>query len=90
MDLTGTIVPLVTPFDAEEFDAQAMGRLIAWILGQGADALMPTALTGEGPLLTAEETVAVWAAVFELVAGDVPVVPAIIATPRRLSPIGTS
>lgn len=83
MELTGTIVPLVTPFEAEEFDAQAMGQLIAWVLAQGADALMPTALTGEGPLLTAEETVAVWAAVFELADGRAPVVPAIISATTR-------
>ncbi len=85
MELTGTIVPLVTPFEAEEFDAQAMGQLIAWVLEQGADALMPTALTGEGPLLSAEETVAVWAAVFELVDGRAPVLPAIISATTRES-----
>ena len=83
MALTGTIVPLVTPFEAEEFDAQAMDQLIGWVLEQGADALMPTALTGEGPLLTGEETVAVWAAVFELAAGRTPVVPAVISATTR-------
>ena len=83
MELTGTIVPLVTPFRAGEFDGQAMGQLIAFLLEQGADALMPTALTGEGPLLTAEETLAVWATVLELVGGRVPVVPASISTRTR-------
>jgi 4-hydroxy-tetrahydrodipicolinate synthase len=83
LELTGTIVPLVTPFEAEEFDAQAMGLLIDFVVEQGADALMPTALTGEGPLLTGKETVAVWAAVFELARGRVPVAPAIISTTTR-------
>jgi 4-hydroxy-tetrahydrodipicolinate synthase len=83
VELTGTIVPLVTPFEAEEFDARAMEQLIGWVLVQGAGALMPTALTGEGPLLTREETVAVWAAVFELAAGRVPVVPAVISATTR-------
>ena len=83
MELTGIIVPLVTPFEAEEFDAQAMGQLITFVLEQGADALMPTALTGEGPLLTGEETVAVWAAVFELANGRAPIVPAVISTTTR-------
>ena len=82
--LRGTMVPLVTPFDADEaFDIQAMGRLIDHILDQGADALMPTALTGEGPLLTADETVAVWDVVFEKSAGRVPIAPAVIATTTR-------
>jgi 4-hydroxy-tetrahydrodipicolinate synthase len=82
--LTGTIVPLVTPIAADEaFDPAAMGRLIDYVLDQGADALMPTALTGEGPLLDADETLAVWDAVFEQAAGRRPVVPAIISTTTR-------
>ena len=84
IELSGTIVPLVTPFDRDEvFDPQAMGRLIAFALEEGADALMPTALTGEGPLLDEEETLAVWDAVFEAVGGRLPVVPALISTTTR-------
>jgi 4-hydroxy-tetrahydrodipicolinate synthase len=83
-ELSGTIIPLVTPFDTDEvFDPQAMGRLIAFALDQGADALMPTALTGEGPLLDEQETLAVWDAVFEAVEGRLPVVPALISTTTR-------
>ncbi len=82
--LEGTIVPLVTPFTAEEkFNPKTMNRLIEYILDQGADALMPTALTGEGPLLTEEETLAVWDAVFEKTAGRRPIVPAIISTTTK-------
>jgi len=82
--LKGTIVPLVTPFTAEEnFNPTAMNRLIEYILDQGADALMPSALTGEGPLLTEEETLAVWDAVFEKTAGRRPIVPAIISTSTK-------
>ena len=84
IELSGTIVPLLTPFDTDEvFDPQAMDRLIAFVLEQGADALMPTALTGEGPLLDEQETLAVWDAVFESVAGRLPVVPALISTTTR-------
>ena len=89
MELTGTIVPLVTPFaggtgpGGELFNPEAMVQLIEFMLEQGADALMPTALTGEGPLLDAEETVAVWDAVFAAAAGRVPVVPAVIAMTTR-------
>jgi 4-hydroxy-tetrahydrodipicolinate synthase len=82
--LTGTIVPLVTPFAADEsFDPAAMGRLIEFVLHQGADALMPTALTGEGPLLDAGEILAVWESVFAGAGGRLPVMPAIIATTTR-------
>lgn len=81
---TGTIVPLVTPFDANErVDGAGIERLVAFILREGADALMPTALTGEGPLLAADEMVAVWEATFAAARGRVPVVPAIIATTTR-------
>jgi 4-hydroxy-tetrahydrodipicolinate synthase len=83
-DLVGTIVPLVTPFGpGEAFDPPAMGRLIDYVLDQGADALMPTALTGEGPLLTAAEMVAVWDAVFARAGGQLPIVPAVISTTTR-------
>jgi len=82
-ELTGTIVPLVTPFAGDEFDPQAMEQLIEYVLEQGADAFMPTALTGEGPLLEVDETLAVWDTVFEKTAGRVPIVPAVISTTTR-------
>jgi dihydrodipicolinate synthase/N-acetylneuraminate lyase len=83
-ELTGTIVPLVTPFNADElFDRTRMIRLIDFVLDQGADALMATALTGESSLLTPDETLAVWDTVFEKAANRIPVVPAIISTTTR-------
>jgi 4-hydroxy-tetrahydrodipicolinate synthase len=83
-ELVGTIVPLVTPFAGDEaLDLPAMGRLVEYVLDQGADALMPTALTGEGPLLTADETLAVWDAVFDQAGGRLPIVPAVISTTTR-------
>jgi 4-hydroxy-tetrahydrodipicolinate synthase len=60
-----------------------MGRLIEYVLRQGADALMATALTGEGPLLTTEETLAVWDFVFTQAGSRIPIVPAIISTTTR-------
>jgi 4-hydroxy-tetrahydrodipicolinate synthase len=80
----GTIVPLVTPFDHDEgFDNDAYRRLVTFIAAEGADALMPTALTGEGPLLSSDETIAVWDATFEANLARLPVVPAIITTTTR-------
>jgi 4-hydroxy-tetrahydrodipicolinate synthase len=79
--LRGTIVPLVTPFAEDGSpDGQAMGHLIEFVLAQGADALMPTALTGEGPLLDARETLEVWDMVVAKTDGRLPVIPAVIST----------
>jgi dihydrodipicolinate synthase/N-acetylneuraminate lyase len=43
-------------------DGATFGRPIEFTLREGADALLPTALTGEGPLLSSDEMVAVWEA----------------------------
>lgn len=84
MELTGTIVPLLTPFAVDEsFAPQVMGQLVEFVLQGGASAVLPTALSGEGPLLDAGETLAVWDTVFERASGRVPVVPAVIATTTR-------
>jgi 4-hydroxy-tetrahydrodipicolinate synthase len=78
---SGTIVPLVTPFDRDErIDIAAFGRLVSFVVSEGADGLMPTALTGEGPLLSSDETVAVWEATFAANSTALPVAPAIITT----------
>jgi len=82
--LSGTIVPLLTPFaEDESLDAPGLRQLVEFVLEQGADGLMPTALTGEGPLLTADERLGVWDVVFEAVDRRVPVVPAVISTTTR-------
>lgn len=74
------IVPLVTPFDkGGEVDAGALERLVDYAIAEGADALMPTALTGEGPLLSEDETFLVWETVFAANRGRRPVLPAIIS-----------
>jgi len=44
---------------------------------------MPTALTGEGLLLSPDETLGVWDVVFEKAAGRLPVLPAILALTTR-------
>ncbi|MEW5724177.1 MAG: dihydrodipicolinate synthase family protein [Thermodesulfobacteriota bacterium] len=82
--LEGAIVPLVTPFTKDEsVDLAALGRLIDFVLEQGAEALMPTALTGEGPLLTDSEKITVWEEVLKQAGGRAPVAPAIIALTTR-------
>jgi 4-hydroxy-tetrahydrodipicolinate synthase len=74
------IVPLVTPFGREgEVDGGAFQKLVDYAIDEDADALMPTALTGEGPLLSEDETFRVWEAVFEANRGRRPVLPAVIS-----------
>jgi 4-hydroxy-tetrahydrodipicolinate synthase len=82
--LEGIVIPLVTPFAPDESpNLQALTRLVEHALASGADALMPTALSGEGPLLDEAETLAVWDAVFARAGGRVPILPAVVATTTR-------
>ncbi len=86
MSLNGTIVPLVTPFrDDESVDPEALRLLVDFVIDHEADGLMPTALTGEGPLLTESETLEVWDTVFDRVSGRVPVVPAVVSLTTSLA-----
>jgi len=82
MNFKGTIVPLITPFrEDESVDLDTLARLVEFHAARGATALMPTALTGEGPLLNEEETRAVWDTVFAL--SPLPVIPAVVTTRTR-------
>jgi 4-hydroxy-tetrahydrodipicolinate synthase len=77
------IVPLVTPFASDDsVDVRQIARVVEYVAGEGADGLMPTALTGEGLLLSDTETLAVWDAVFAA-ANSLPVAPAVIRTTTR-------
>jgi 4-hydroxy-tetrahydrodipicolinate synthase len=74
------IVPLVTPFDrGGEVNTSALVDLVEYAIAEGASALMPTALTGEGPLLSEAETFLVWETVFAANRGRLPVLPAVIS-----------
>ncbi len=79
--LKGIIIPLVTPFDKDEKIHKTLLRdLTKFMISQGPDYLMATALTGEGPLLDFNETVEVWQEVFAAAKGHIEVIPAIIST----------
>ncbi len=81
VELTGAIVPLVTPFTASDcVDGAALRRVVNFISDEGADGLMLTALTGEGNLLSYEETMTVWDIVFECNGGGLPVIPTVLST----------
>jgi 4-hydroxy-tetrahydrodipicolinate synthase len=80
IELKGTIVPIVTPFyDDESLNLPALEQLIDYILCQGADGLIPTALTGEGPQLKDDEITAVWDVVFQKAKQKLSVVPAVFS-----------
>jgi 4-hydroxy-tetrahydrodipicolinate synthase len=78
----GPIVPLVTPFDdsGETIDEAALRALVEHVLASGAVGVLSTALTGEGPLLSAQETERVWETTIDAVAGRVPVLGTVITT----------
>ena len=79
-ELRGMIVPLVTPFDsAGSIDAGALISVAEHARSHGAAGLMLTALTGEGPLLSAGETVTVWKTVMNRYRQQMPIVPAIFS-----------
>jgi 4-hydroxy-tetrahydrodipicolinate synthase len=82
--LKGVIIPLVTPFDRDErIDKTRLRELVDFMITQGPDYLMATALTGEGPLLDVEETLLVWEEVFAAAGRRIGVIPAILSTRTR-------
>ena len=55
MELEGTGVPLLTPFDSEgAVDHEALRGVVEHVEGGGVDFLVPCGSTGEAPLLTEE------------------------------------
>jgi 4-hydroxy-tetrahydrodipicolinate synthase len=79
LDLHGIIPPLVTPFDAHErVDDDALRAEVRFHLDQGVHGLCVTGSTGDGQMLSAEESAAVAAAAVKEVAGSVPVIAGII------------
>ncbi len=67
------VTAMVTPFDAEgRLDLDAAVSLARWLVDNGSDGLVLAGTTGEGPVLSDEEKLALWRAVAEAV--TVPVV----------------
>ena len=73
--LEGIIVPVLTPFtpETDEVDIPALKRLVDWIVGTGASALIANAGTGEFYHLSDAERYKVAEVVVEQVSGRVPV-----------------
>jgi 4-hydroxy-tetrahydrodipicolinate synthase len=79
--LSGSIVALVTPFNANGLDEIAMKRLVRFYLDNGTHPIVPTGTTGESPTLTPKEHARVIELVVYEVSGDIPV----LTTPLRVS-----
>ena len=64
------LTAMITPFtDSGEVDYDKVWRLARFLVDNGSDGLVVTGTTGEAPVLTADEKVAIYRAVVEAV-GD--------------------
>lgn len=70
----GSYVALITPFDGDRVDEDALTRLIDWHIEQGTHGLVPVGTTGESPTLTHEEHKRVVELTVKTVAGRIPVI----------------
>ncbi|MFA6451509.1 MAG: 4-hydroxy-tetrahydrodipicolinate synthase [bacterium] len=70
----GSIVALITPFDAKGINEKKIRELVDWQIKQGTNGIVPTGTTGESTTLTHEEHRRVIEIVIEQVAGRVPVI----------------
>ena len=73
-NIAGSLVALVTPFDADGVDEPALRRLVNWHIEQGTDGLVPVGTTGESPTLSETEHRQVVDVVVDEAAGRLPVV----------------
>ena len=73
-NITGSLVALVTPFDADGVDESALRRLVNWHIEHGTDGLVPVGTTGESPTLSEAEHRRVVDIVVDEAAGRLPVV----------------
>lgn len=72
---TGSLVALVTPFDAHDrVDYEALARLIDFHVDEGSDGLVIAGTTGEAATLTRDEHVELIERAVDLAAGRLPVI----------------
>ncbi len=74
LTLGGSIPALVTPFDGDAVDFDALDNLVDWQIAEGSSGLVPVGTTGESPTLTHEEHKQVVEHVVRRSAGRVPVI----------------
>ncbi|MEM1288874.1 MAG: 4-hydroxy-tetrahydrodipicolinate synthase [Pseudomonadota bacterium] len=71
---SGSIPALVTPFDADQVDYDALDAIIDWQIAEGSTGLVPVGTTGESPTLTHDEHKMVVERVVKRANGRVPVI----------------
>jgi 4-hydroxy-tetrahydrodipicolinate synthase len=75
MDISGSIVALVTPMCTDgSIDKHALAKLIDWHLQSKTNALVLTGTTGEGSTLTADEQIEIIRIAVKQVAGRMPII----------------
>jgi 4-hydroxy-tetrahydrodipicolinate synthase len=70
----GSYVALITPFDGDSVDEDALQKLVEWHIEQGTDGLVPVGTTGESPTLGHQEHKRVIEITVKTVAGRIPVI----------------
>ena len=70
----GSIVALVTPFDNQRLDEEALARLVHWHIEQGTNGIVPVGTTGESPTLSRDEHCRVVDIVVREAKGRLPVI----------------
>lgn len=84
VELSGIIAPIVTPFRADEsVDDEALRAEVDFHIDVGVHGLCITGSTGDGQMLSIEESVAVARVALEQAAGRVPVIAGIIRDSTR-------
>jgi 4-hydroxy-tetrahydrodipicolinate synthase len=84
LELKGVVPPVVLPLDpGQEIDESGLRRETRFLLDAGVDALLVNGATGEGALLTPEESRRVCEVVVEEAGGRVPVIAGVIADSTR-------
>jgi len=74
MNLSGSMVALVTPFDGERIDEAALKRLVEFHVESGTSALVPCGTTGESATLSFEEHDRVIELTVQYARGRIPVI----------------
>jgi 4-hydroxy-tetrahydrodipicolinate synthase len=73
--LSGSIVPMITPFRGGRLDEEAFASLVDWQIRNGSHGISVTGTTGEPTSLSREERLRVMQLASEVIAGRVPFVP---------------
>lgn len=71
---SGAMPAIVTPMKGDDLDLEALKELADWQVSEGCTGIVACGTTGEGATLTAQETLAVVAAVKDAVGGKVPII----------------